>query len=261
MRPRITRLRFTALLVASVCAVGTAAHVIHKTDFSEKVTRSNKPLVAQNLHFGEAWATADFPWRVSLENTTDLPVHVADIRSSCACTTITPHSFNLAPKGCIGVNLVINLLGVRGSQHDSDQSAFSVEILPVNAYGHPLSLPFTVRGSVAQPVRITPSAVIFADGALVAGTTFEAATITVTEIGRVSDVRVEADKGLRAALVRESDSQWLINVAPCRMLDIGEFQKVIDLHLTIEDGQSLHPFFFRRAPGGSFAGLRTRLRI
>lgn len=70
---------------------------------------SSEAAALATLIFGKAWVTDSLPVALAVTNTSDVPIEVVDIRTSCACTEVDPDKFLLEGKAHRRITLRIDL--------------------------------------------------------------------------------------------------------------------------------------------------------
>lgn len=99
------------------------------TQFTSRAQYDQMLAVApEELNFGIAWEQSEFPWTVSIRNTSSRQLVIADFGKSCTCALIEPKTLILEPGTTHQLQLTLNLK--RTTSPDSSESPFAIEIVP-----------------------------------------------------------------------------------------------------------------------------------
>src|SRR5688500_15085731 len=99
----------TSLLLLGVVVLLVAGSAVGKRQLVEANSRSALSIDPHHLDFGERDAQKDFHWTLPIRNRGPASVQVVALRTSCACSSVDPKSFELQPGEEISVTLRLDL--------------------------------------------------------------------------------------------------------------------------------------------------------
>lgn len=102
----------------------------------------------KTLDFGEVWEQKHFSHRLLIKNTTDQPIDLTDIKSSCSCTRILEPNLSIPARDSIEIPLEIDFTKSSAKVTNEALESFEVMITAriLNSEGPPLS--WTISGQV-----------------------------------------------------------------------------------------------------------------
>jgi hypothetical protein len=189
------------------------------------------------LDFGERDAQKDFHWTLPIRNRGPASVQVVALRTSCACSSVDPKSFELQPGEEISVTLRLDLTASRpGSE---PLRAFAVDLAAVAKPGPVNVANWRLAGRVRDVVVYSPPELAFRDS-LVRGALFSPRTVRLTFSKGVRNVAVECPGWLGTATIRTlEDNHYEVALAPSLELPLGPFEGEISILALSESGEPL----------------------
>jgi hypothetical protein len=83
----------------------------------------------RTLSIGDVWESSAYPWTLPIKNTSDQPVEIEGIGTSCNCTTIEPSRFTIPAGSVREVRLKLDLTSHKEQPTEATRD-FSVSITP-----------------------------------------------------------------------------------------------------------------------------------
>lgn len=213
----------------SLVAIGVGTLLLVVADRASRERQSQVRevvVVVESIDFGIAWRQPQFPWKVTLQNTSAKTVELSDVETSCACTTTSQLAGTIEPGESKNIEFILDLTkaemqGDRGEFAVNLTFRFAGDVPPVSSVlrGVVITCPFQIDG---QDLDL---------GTIVFGTGQPTEREFDIECPPGLDLRAEPVEGVPGVDVevtaRDSSQHVAINIA--EDVPLGPFDFTIDL--------------------------------
>lgn len=229
------------ILFLAICAAGSWVGVQwgQSAALRQQVNESQPSLIVEQdaLDFGEAWVQPAFVYTFPVKNLTSRPVRVVAIEPSCACTSVEPDSFMVAPTAAVPLSVELNLLST-APVPGHGASRFVTTLTALLDDGSRISWQLT--GKVKRLASTAPSAVLLGDLSIYGGP-YESRLIQVRFYHPVGEVSVRCPPRFGKVAIEKTQSD--VNVYRVRfepaVPPLGQFKFTIEIDATSPTGQPL----------------------
>jgi hypothetical protein len=200
------------------------------------------------LDLRTVWVQDSFRRTISVHNVTDREIHVQDIVSSCACTSVEPRSFAIPPGERASVRLALNLGGQSPEEVMAPTRLFLVRLMPrIGDSPADLSsdsLPpcvWELRGEVRSAFWVSPSTLDFG-ASLVRGVDFVSRVVKVTCHQPLADLQAKCDEPHVRLNVHKGDPEgraFQIEVIPEVALPVGKHAFKVEMTAVSPRGEAV----------------------
>lgn len=193
---------------------------------------------ANELDFGEVWATDRFPWTIHVRNLSSEPVVVARLATSCGCLQPEPSTFTVPPEGNVPVHLTLNLAARELEDAAGNHSDFGVTISPLVRGGLPNYAGWELKGQIRRFFRYSEPRVDFQDS-LVLGKAFPTRVMTVSCSESVRSLEIRGTDADVTAHVKPLDTErktFQVELRVNSQLGEGRFQRHLSVTAALASG-------------------------
>ncbi len=195
------------------------------------------------LDFGTVWEQRALEFTVPVQNVSDRPVVVGNLKATCDCTGLSPRSFELQPGQTQIVTGTVDLTRSVSFRSGSEQPVrlhLSGDVA-WNARTQPAAVDWILRGRVRRALEVTP-AKVHLSGAweVVRNRNTPTIDILVRPVRPVAALAPEWDRSELHVAFRAPasglESIYRLTVTPAIDLPIGRFESEIVLRAEFADG-------------------------
>ena len=174
---------------------------------------------SNSLDFGTVVATDKFEWILPLTNTSEAPLFVEKMMTSCACSSVSPSQAAIPPGSSVSFTVTLDLLA---KWKDVPRYPFAVQFYPVLRARRGLNKPWRLKGRVENLFSFTPAELDFGTDTIV-GTTPPPQVATVVPFERgVESLICECVPDNGVASVRRVADGFEVHVMPKAMNSPGD---------------------------------------
>ena len=195
------------------------------------------------LNMGTVWAQRRFPWKLQLENNTEIDVAVDDLKATCLCMSIEPVKFVVPAKGSVEITLLLDLVVNRSKSAAAETTPFSVDIIALVSGQPDERLTWTLTGAIRKSANFSPAELFFDETSnqWAPEHRLETQEVSFSVPVPLQDVSVRvhpADRGTAVARFTTSTS-GIVEVTPAADLRAGPFAFDVELSGVTVRGEQL----------------------